>query len=89
MFLEIVDNRAIWIRWVGGGGSNWPIARFSSVTQKPFNKSSPNFVTLINTYSMKQPDLYYFETHKNDVTSLVKFCMENTSRRRVFSVNFD
>ena len=27
--------------------------------------------------------------HKNDVTSLIKFCMENTSRRRVFSVNFD
>ena len=30
-----------------------------------------------------------FWNHKNDVTSLVKFCMENTSRRRVFSVNFD
>ena len=45
---------------------------------------------LINTHSMKQPDLYYFEAIKiNDVTSLVKFCIENTSRRRVFSVNFD
>ena len=42
-----------------------------------------------DTYSMKQPDLYYFETIKNDATSLVKFCLENTSRRRVFSVNFD
>ena len=37
---------------------------------------------MINTYSMKQLDLY-------DVTSLVKFCTENTSRRQVFSVNFD
>ena len=26
---------------------------------------------------------------KNDVTDLVKFCIENTSHRRVFSVNFD
>ena len=25
----------------------------------------------------------------NDITSVVKVCMENTSRRRVFSVNFD
>ena len=40
---------------------------------------------LSNTYSMEQPDLY----HKNDVTNLVKFCMENTSRRRVFSLSFD
>ena len=30
-----------------------------------------------------------FWNHKNDVTRLVKFCMENTSRRRVFSVNFN
>ena len=73
---------------------------------------------IINTYSMKQPDLYYFETIKiiyklngavaqacwfamatrsdcmdsqikNEVTSPVKFCMENTSHRRVFSVNLD
>ena len=43
---------------------------------------------LINTFSMKQPDLYILKP-KNDVTSLVKFCIENTSRRRVFSVNFD
>ena len=41
---------------------------------------------LINTYSMKQPMLYW--SHKNDVTSLVKFCMENTARRWVFSGNF-
>ena len=33
--------------------------------------------------------LIYETTNKNDVTSVVKFCMENTSRRRVFSVNFD
>ena len=32
-------------------------------------------IYVFNTYSIKQPDLYYFET-KNDVTSLVKFCME-------------
>ena len=42
----------------------------------------------LNTYSMKQPDPYHFETI-NDVTSLAKFCMGNTSHRRVFSVNFD
>ena len=28
-----------------------------------------------------------FWNHKNDVTNLLKFCMENTSRKRVFSVN--
>ena len=44
---------------------------------------------LFDIYSMKQPDLYYFETIKNDVTILVKFCMENTSHRPVFFVNFD
>ena len=38
---------------------------------------------------MKQAWSVLFWNHKNDVTSLVKFCMENTSRRRVFSVNFD
>ena len=29
--------------------------------------------------------IIYFE-HRNDVTSIVKLCLENTSRRRVFSV---
>ena len=29
------------------------------------------------------------QRHTNDVASLVKFCVEITSRRRVFSVNFD
>ena len=38
---------------------------------------------------MIQPDQYYFEGIKNDVTSLVKFCMESTSHRGVFSVIFD
>ena len=45
--------------------------------------------SIINAYSMKEPDLYCFETIKNGATSQVKFCMENTRRRRVFSVNFD
>ena len=27
--------------------------------------------------------------HRNGVTSIVKFCLENTSRRRVFSVKLD
>ena len=43
---------------------------------------------MLDTYSMKQPDLYYFQIII-DVTSEVKFCMENTSRISVFSVNFD
>ena len=30
----------------------------------------------------------FFE-HRNDVTSMVKLCLENTSRRRVFSVKLD
>ena len=42
---------------------------------------------LINTYSIKQPDLFW--NHKNGATSLVKFCIEHSNRRRVFSVNFD
>ena len=45
--------------------------------------------SMLNTYSMRQPDLYYFETNKNDVTNHVKFCMANTSDRRVFFMNFD
>ena len=40
----------------------------------------------INTYSTKQPDLYFLGSYKGDVTSLVKLWMENTSRRRVFSL---
>ena len=47
------------------------------------------FQVFFNTYSMKQPDLYYFETIKMTSQAWFKFCMENTSRRRVFSVNFD
>ena len=39
----------------------------------------------INAYSMKGYCIIYFE-HRNDVTSIVKLCLENTSRRRVFSV---
>ena len=42
---------------------------------------------LINTSSMKQPDLYYFETIKMTSQGLVKFYIENTSHRRVFSMN--
>ena len=42
----------------------------------------------INTYSMKSYCIIYFE-HRNDVTSTVKLCLENTSRRRVFSVKLD
>ena len=38
---------------------------------------------------MKEPDLCCFEAKKNDVASLVKSCMENSSRKRVFSMNFD
>ena len=44
-------------------------------------KSIMKLVGTFNTYSMKQPDLYYFEIIKNDITSLVKFCIENASRR--------
>ena len=43
---------------------------------------------LFNTYSMKGYCIIYFE-HRNDVTSIVKLCLENTSRRRVFSVELD
>ena len=34
---------------------------------------------------MRQPDLYYFETNRNHVTSLVKFT-ENTRLRLVLSI---
>ena len=40
-------------------------------------------------YDIMEYSSILFWNHKNDVTSLVKFCIENTSRRRVFSVNFD
>ena len=43
---------------------------------------------LFNTYSMKSYCIIYFE-HRNDVTSIVKLCLENTSQRRVFSVKLD
>ena len=43
---------------------------------------------LFNTYSIKSCCITYFE-HRNDVTSIVKFSLENTSRRRVFSVKLD
>ena len=42
----------------------------------------------INTYSMKSCRIIYFE-YRNDVTSIVKLCLENTSRRRVFSMKLD
>ena len=42
---------------------------------------------IINTYSMTQPDLYHFETINNDVTSPVKFCMENTSHRQFHRIS--
>ena len=37
---------------------------------------------------MKSYSIIYFE-HRNDVTSIIKLCLENTSRRRVFSVKLD
>ena len=37
---------------------------------------------------MKSYCIIYFE-HRNDVTSIVKLCLENTSRRRVFSVKLE
>ena len=43
---------------------------------------------MFNTYAMKGYCIIYFE-HRNDVTSIVKLCLENTSRRRVFSVKLD
>ena len=36
---------------------------------------------IVNTYSMKSYCIIYFE-HRNDVTRMVKLCLENTSRRR-------
>ena len=48
----------------------------------------PMIYDLFTTYSMKGYFIIYFE-HRNDVTSIVKLCLENTSRRRVFSVMFD
>ena len=37
---------------------------------------------------MKSYRIIYFE-HRNDVTSIVKLCLENTSQRQVFSVKPD
>ena len=37
---------------------------------------------------MKGYCIIYFE-HKNDVTSIVKICLENTGQRRVVSVKLD
>ena len=37
---------------------------------------------------MKGYCIIYFE-HGNDVTSIVKLCLENTNRGRVFSVKLD
>ena len=42
----------------------------------------------INTKSMKSYCIIYFE-HRNDVTYIIKLCLENKSRRRVFSVKLD
>ena len=44
-------------------------------------------VAFCNTYSMKGSCIIYFE-HRNDVISIVKLCLENTSRRQV-SVKLD
>ena len=44
------------------------------------------FLRLFNTYSIKSYCIIYFE-HRNDVTSIVKLCLENANRRRVFSVD--
>ena len=43
---------------------------------------------LFTTDSMKGYCITYFE-HRNDITSIVKLCLENTSRSRIFSVKFD
>ena len=43
---------------------------------------------LFNTYFMKGYCIIYFE-HRNEVTNIVKLCLEITSRRRVFSVKLD
>ena len=42
----------------------------------------------LNTYSMKSYCIIYFE-HRNNITSIVKLCLDNTSRRRVFSVKLE
>ena len=43
-----LNDLTLFGRGGGGGGANWPIAMFFSIlTQKPFNQSSPKFVTLI------------------------------------------
>ena len=62
--------------------------------------SAPRRVSSLQCTKMKEcqfdQHLFYetawsilFWNHKNYVTSLVKFCMEKTSRRRIFSVDFD
>ena len=38
---------------------------------------------------MKQSDLYYFETIKNDVTSLVKVHREYSPAARILHTKFD
>ena len=43
---------------------------------------------MLNTYSMKSYCIIYFE-HRNDVKSIDNLCLEDTSRRRVFSVKLD
>ena len=41
-----------------------------------------------NTYLMKGYCIIHFE-HRNGVISIIKLCLENMSRRRVFSVKLD
>ena len=38
---------------------------------------------------MKQPDLYYFENHKNDVTSIDKVHREYSLVARILHTKFD
>ena len=45
------------------------------------------YMSMIKFYETAWSVLFW--SHKNDVTSLIKFWMENTSRRQVYSVNFD
>ena len=66
-----------------GAGNDKQVKDAGNRTLCPYRNFSQ---AIINTYSMKQPDLYYFQAIK--MTSQAQ-CMENTSHIRVFSVNFD
>ena len=58
----------------GGGGRGRPEPTFLSYS-------------VINTYSMKGYCIIYFE-HRNDVTSIVKLCLENTKPRAMLVTSF-